>query len=346
MEKTLLARRQWLALAAAAVACRKREEGPPVGITDPSTATVPASSTVPSSSASAPPDARVDAVEDAPYPSTPAKETIANGELALHDWSLPGDAKLSRRAVVLVPTHLKPGERVPLLIALHGLAETASEELGAYAWVKKYGIGEGYAHARAPETITREGLGNMATPARVSELRSELFAKAFRGMVIACPYTPNIWKAMATPDLVLDGYAAWLFDVLLPRLRAETPMILDSRSIGLDGVSLGGYASLGVGVRKMDAIGALGCVQAAVSSADADKWSDRIAKAMATHGARPLHLLTSTADAFREPVTALSASLTKRGVAHTFRLALGPHDQPFLRGPGSLEMLLWHDRNL
>lgn len=341
MEKTLLARREWLALTAAAVACRKREEGPPVGITDPSTATVPPPpSAAPSPAIDA---ATVDAVADAPYPSTPAKETIANGDLALHDWSLPGDAKLARRAVVLVPTHLKPGERVPLLIALHGLAETVSEELGAYAWVKKYGIGEGYAHARAPETITREGLGNMATPARVSELRAELFAKAFRGMVIACPYTPNIWKAMATPDLVLDGYAPWLFDVLLPRLRAETPI---NAKVGLDGVSLGGYAALGVGVRKMDAIDALGCVQAAVSSADADRWSDRIAKSMATHGARPLHLLTSTADAFREPVTSLSAALTKRGVAHTFRLAIGPHDQPFLRGPGSLEMLLWHDRNL
>ena len=341
VEKRLIARREWLAIAAALAACRKREEGPPVGITDPST--VPISGAPPSPSASASADAGVDAVDDAPYPATAPKETTANGELALYDWALPGDAKLSRRAVVLVPTHLKQGERVPLLIALHGLAETASEELGAYAWVKKYGIGEGYAHARAPETITREGLGNMATPARVSELRSELFARAFRGMVIACPYTPNIWKAMATPDLVLDGYAPWLFDVLLPRLRAETPM---NDRIGLDGVSLGGYASLGVGVRKMDAIHALGCVQAAVSSDTADRWSERIANAMKTHGARPLHLLTSTADAFREPVEALSSALKKRSVAHTFRLAIGPHDQPFLRGPGSLEMLLWHDRNL
>jgi enterochelin esterase-like enzyme len=340
--KRLIARREWLAFAAATAACRKREEGPPVGVTDPSV--VPVANASPS--ATAVPDAIADALEDAPYPSTPPKETIANGELALYDWPLPGDAKLARRAVVLVPTHLKRGERVPLLIALHGLAETANEELGAYAWVKKYGIGDGYAHARAPETITREGLGNMATPARVSELRSALFGNAFRGMVIACPYTPNIWKAMATPDLVLDGYAPWLFDVLLPRLRAETPMILETKSIGLDGVSLGGYASLGIGVRKMDAIGALGCVQAAVSAADADKWSDRIVHAMKTHGPRPLHLLTSTADPFREPVEALSAALKKRSVAHTFRLAIGPHDQPFLRGPGSLEMLLWHDRNL
>ena len=280
-------------------------------------------------------------VEEAPYPKTVARETIAGGALALHDWALPGDAKLGRRAVVLVPTHLQKGERVPLLIALHGLAETVDEEMGAYAWVKRYGIGDGYAHARSPESITVEGLGKMVTPARVAELRADL--AAFRGMVIACPYTPNIWKAAPNPEMVLDGYAPWLFDVLLPRLRSETPM---SARVALDGVSLGGYASLGVGVRKLDAIQSLGCVQAAIATSDAEKWADRIAKAFATHGARPLQLLTSTSDAFRAPVEALSAVLTKRSIAHTFRLAIGPHDQPFLRGPGSLEMLLFHDRAL
>jgi hypothetical protein len=84
---------------------------------------------------------------------------IAGGELALHDWVLPGDPKVSRRAVVLVPTHLAKGERVPLLVLLHGLAETADEEMGAYAWVKRYGVGEGYAHLRAPVRITLAGLG-------------------------------------------------------------------------------------------------------------------------------------------------------------------------------------------
>jgi hypothetical protein len=266
---------------------------------------------------------------------------IAEGNLALHDWAVPGD--LAKRVVVLVPTHLKPGERVPLMIALHGLAETVDQEMGAYAWVKRYGIGNGYAHARDPQSITLEGLGKMATDARVAELRAELTATPFRGMVIACPYTPNIWKAMPTPDLVLDAYTPWLFDVLLPRLRSETPV---NDKLALDGVSLGGYASLGVGVRKLDALSTLGCVQAAVSSGDADRWSERIAKAFATHGVRPLQLLTSTSDAFRQPVEALSAALKKRSVPHTFRLAIGPHDQPFLRGPGSLEMLLFHERAL
>ncbi len=186
----------------------------------------------------------------------------------------------------------------------------------------------------------------MMTEARVGELHAELAARPFRGMVIACPYTPNIWKAGPSAELVLDAYTPWLFDVLLPRLRAETPVSGSAEHTGLDGVSLGGYASLGVGVRRLDGLGALGCVQAAISTSDADRWSERLAKAMATHGRRPLHLLTSTEDVFRAPVEALSGALKKRAVAHTLRVALGPHDQPFLRGPGSLEMLVWHDRAL
>jgi len=351
-------RREWLlAMTVLAAACRRREEGPPVGRRAGSTPALPPSEEVGITQASSgpppplppPSDASPEAevrVDDAPYPQTTPKETIANGALALHDWALPGDPKLSRRAVVLVPTHLAKGERVPLLLALHGLAETVDETLGAYAWVKKYGIGEGYAHARDPQSISVESLGKMVTAQRVSELQAELAARPFRGMVIACPYTPNIWKAGPTPDSVLDAYAPWLFDVLLPRLHAETPVFAGPERTGLDGVSLGGYASLGVGVRRLDGLGALGCVQAAISSADADRWSERIAKAFATHGARPLHLLTSTQDVFRAPVEALSAALKKRSIPHTLRVALGPHDQPFLRGPGSLEMLLWHDRAL
>ncbi|MEO7096456.1 MAG: hypothetical protein ABI175_24570, partial [Polyangiales bacterium] len=285
-----------------------------------------------------------EAIAEAPYPLGQPKELIANDELALHDWAIPGD--LSRRAVVLVPRHLAKGERVPLLVLLHGLAETADEEMGAHAWVKRYGVGDGYAHLRAPSTITMEGLGKMATDARLSELQQTLAEKPFRGMVIACPYTPNIWKVSPDVQGTLDAYAQWLFEVLVPRLRSETPVIADAAHTGLDGVSLGGHASLGVGARRSGELGSIGCVQAAIATTDADTWTDRFARAFAKSGPRPLGLLTSTIDVFRKPVEAFDAALTKRGIAHDFRLAIGPHDQPFLRGPGSLEMLLWHARAL
>jgi enterochelin esterase-like enzyme len=165
-------------------------------------------------------------------------------------------------------------------------------------------------------------------------------------MVMACPYTPNIWKVGGSPDAAIDAYTTWLFEVLLPRLRIETPVLTDAKYLGVDGVSLGGYASLGVGVRKADEIGSIGCVQAAISTGDAEKWTERLTRAFERSGPRPIHLLTSTQDVFRAPMEALDRALTKRGVAHTLRVAVGPHDQPFLRGPGSVEMLLWHARAL
>jgi enterochelin esterase-like enzyme len=163
-------------------------------------------------------------------------------------------------------------------------------------------------------------------------------------MVVACPYTPNIWKSSV--ESTLDAYASWLFDVLVPRLRDETPIVAGPAGVGVDGVSLGGYASLGVGVRALDRLGSVGSLQAALSVAQADLFAERFAKAFAASGARPLHVTTSTGDAFREANEALDRAFTRRGVAHEFTMANGPHDQPFLRGPGSIEMLIWHDRAL
>jgi hypothetical protein len=34
------------------------------------------------------------------------------------------------------------------------------------------------------------------------------------------------------------------------------------------------------------------------------------------------------------------------GIAHDFAEVVGPHDYSFNRGPGSIELLLWHDRAL
>jgi enterochelin esterase-like enzyme len=336
-----------------AASCRKTDSAP-VGVTSASeaeSAAAPGSASASgsasgSASATGSASGTASAPQPAPYPQDAAKRSIANDELALHDWALPGDPKISKRCVVLVPKHLAVGERVPLLVALHGLAETIDETMGAYAWVDKYGVGEGYAHLRAPDTMTIESLGKMMKQDRLDALHAELAKDPFRGMVIACPYTPNIWKVSPDVESTIGALSDWLFDVLVPRLRAETPVRSEREFLGLDGVSLGGYASLGVGIRRAADLGSIGCVQAAISQAEAPSFADRFAKSFAATGARPLHLLTSTADVFRKPVEALDKALAARKVAHDFRLAIGPHDQPFLRGPGSVEMLLWHARAL
>ena len=61
---------------------------------------------------------------------------------------------------------------------------------------------------------------------------------------------------------------------------------------------------------------------------------------------RPLHLVTTKDDYFRVANTSLDQRLTTKGIAHDFQLGPGPHDYPWNRGAGGVEMLLWHDRVL
>ncbi|MEM9692100.1 MAG: hypothetical protein AAGA56_06125 [Myxococcota bacterium] len=55
-------------------------------------------------------------------------------------------------------------------------------------------------------------------------------------------------------------------------------------------------------------------------------------------------LETSRQDAFVDLNRRLSQQLKKRSVEHDWLMPPGPHNQPFLRESGTLEMLLWHER--
>ena len=67
-------------------------------------------------------------------------------------------------------------------------------------------------------------------------------------------------------------------------------------------------------------------------------------RARLAKGAKPLHLLTSEADPFLPGNKKLAAALAKKNIACDLRVLPGPHDQPWLREAGTIEMLLWHDR--
>jgi hypothetical protein len=71
----------------------------------------------------------------------------------------------------------------------------------------------------------------------------------------------------------------------------------------------------------------------------------RTAAAM-RRGALRLRLLTSVGDFYRGVTKQLHDALSRQGVPHDDALVAGPHDYVFNRGPGAIEMLLWHDRVL
>ncbi|MBK8259467.1 MAG: hypothetical protein IPK82_43275 [Polyangiaceae bacterium] len=239
------------------------------------------------------------------------------------------------------PKHLKAGEKVPLVVLLHGLGETGDERMGVYAWVERYGLSTAYERLRKTP-IARTSKRKDWTDARLTEVNTALAKQAFAGMCLVCPFTPNVHK-LPNPTAGLDGYAKWIADVVIPKVRKDAPVYTDVGKTAIDGCSLGGYVALEVFLRKPDMFGAFGGVQSAVSEFRAPGYVERIEKALG--GAKkPIHLLTSEGDPFLPGNKKMAAELTKKGIACDLRVVPGPHDQPWLREAGSIEMLYWHDR--
>jgi enterochelin esterase-like enzyme len=234
-------------------------------------------------------------------------------DLDVREVFVEGD--VSRRFVLCTPTHLAAGERVPLLVLLHGLGETGDERMGAWAWVERYGLGTSYDRLRRG-------------------------AEPLRGLVIACPYMPNL--PIADPR-AFDAYAKWVAETVVPRARAEAPALDSAWTTYLGGCSLGGHFGLEVFLRRPEVFGAWGGVQTAVSAPAGAPYGRLLGETIARVGARDLLVETSTEDPFRAGNEALAASLERAGVPHEFVEPPGPHDQPWLRNTGTARMLGWFD---
>jgi enterochelin esterase-like enzyme len=219
------------------------------------------------------------------------------------------DGSQSRRFVLGVPNHLAPGERVPLLVLLHGLGETGDERTGAWAWFERYGLGTSYDRLLA--------------------------SRSLRGLALVCPYMPDL--PIADPR-AFDAYTRWLVETVVPRARQEAPAVVAS-STYLAGCSLGGHFSLEFLLRRPDAFGAWGGVQTAIGEAGGRRYGQKLAQA----GTREILVETSTGDPFRAGNEALSRTLGDAGVRHTFIELPGPHDQQWLRSSGTERMLAWFD---
>jgi iron(III)-salmochelin esterase len=272
-------------------------------------------------------------------------ERDAGGPFDTLDLKLDGSRDLARRAIVLVPRGLADGARVPVLVLLHGLGETKSEDAGVRAWIDRYGLLTSHARLLHPPVGPESKRGDL-TAERARAINDQLAERPYDGkLVLVCPFTPNVWR-LADTRQALDRYADWMTSVLLPEVRARTPADPSPARTGIDGCSLGGFIGLEIFLRRPEHFAAWGGVQSALSEAVAPAVAGRLAAALASAGPRRLHVETSTGDAFYRANLALSRELKKKGVPHELAVLPGPHDQPFLREAGTLGMLLWHDRAL
>lgn len=265
-------------------------------------------------------------------------EGTAYGQVRIERWALETGASFGR-VVVMVPGWAKPNDRFPLLVALHGRGEARKgPEAGSMGWPRDYALVRAYRRVCAPP-LTRADFEGYVAPERLAELNAGLASKPFPGVVVACPYLPDV-------DLQADhgerAFGEFVVTQLIPKLRRDAPVIALPRATGIDGVSLGGAVALRVGLEHPDVFGAVGSLQAALGREQVGGYVAMAKQARARQSSLRLRLLTSDGDYFRDPIGELSSALHAARVDHEHLVVAGPHDYPFNRGPGAIEMLLWH----
>jgi hypothetical protein len=248
--------------------------------------------------------------------------------------------KHASRFDVLIPKQLTQGAATRVLIALHGLGESHDPELGAAAWVERYGLGGAHDRLLSPPVV-QVGKRKDWTDGRLREVNESLKQRPFTGLVVACPFTPN-FKNVPDRAKAIGEYGRWLLGDMLPLVRKEAKVDANPSQTAIDGCSMGGPFALDIFLANPKRFGAVGVVQPAFGEHRAPGYAVALAEAVKTNGARPIHLLSSEGDSFRGTTKLLAAELEKRAVPHTVRITPGPHDQPWLRESGTLEMLMFH----
>ena len=266
-------------------------------------------------------------------------EALPRGQVGTQTWTFDNGG----RAVVIVPSWRKPDEKLPVLIALHGRGEANKGPIeGVMGWPRDYALLRAIERVCAPP-ITSADLEGFVDPKRLADLNAGLAANPFKGLVVVCPYLPDVDLRKAAP---MKEYGRYLLDTVLPRVRAELPVSSSPAATGIDGVSLGGAVALRVGLGNPDVFGAVGTLQAALGEDQVAELTELAKSARAKNASLKLRLLTSKDDYFRGAIAHTSASWKAAGIEHDYADIPGPHDYPFNRGPGAIEMLIWHDRML
>ena len=238
-----------------------------------------------------------------------------------------------QHVVVIAPKDAGPDRRYPGLVALSGLGEARrGNKAGAWGWVEKYGL------LPALEALAQGRLGEADTQRliRGTELaawNAALARHPYRGLIIVCPF-PSKSKR----------HHRWVVDELLP--WAEREVHVAPGRWGVDGISLGGGVAAVVGFAHPEVFASIGSLQGAITA----KRRPAIERSIQRWGDPPsrpaIQIVTSRGDGFRPALTDFHRWLERRQVAHTFEVLPGRHDKAFVRGPGVLRMLMFHDQAL
>jgi iron(III)-salmochelin esterase len=278
----------------------------------------------------------------APAASSPALATLLPAQE--FTWTYNSTPVGKMNVVVLLPVR-RTDQKLPVLLTMHGRGEAMKgPERGARGWVDDYELSKVIARLAKPP-LTRDDFKSFVKAERLARLNAALQEHPYRGMVIVCPYTPDMLTG-DDPFGKAPPLAKFLVDELLPRVYRETPALGTVATTAIDGISLGGRAAFSVGLLRPAAFGVISGLQAAFHADQAENIGERAVRARGVNPHLVFRLLTSQDDFFLDADTAIARALQARGLKTYFDVVQGPHDYDFNRGPGAIEMLLFHDRVL
>lgn len=255
------------------------------------------------------------------------------------------DATFGRIDVVVVLPDRRADERFPLLIALHGRGEAMKgPERGARGWVDDYALRRAIQRLGEPP-LTVADFEGFVTESRLQSINDSLSQSPYGGLVVLCPYTPDM-LAGDKPFERARPYAKFLVETLLPRARRELPVLANAAATGIDGVSLGGRVGFLSGLYQAESFHTVAGLQAAFDVRDAAALGTLGDAALARNPNLQFRLLTSDRDYFIDANQAIALEYKRRHLPVQLDVVPGPHDYVFNRGPGSIEMLYFHDRAL
>lgn len=247
--------------------------------------------------------------------------------------------------VVVVLPERAPDQRFPLLIALHGRGEAMKGPArGARGWVDDYAMMRAMRRLAAPP-LTLSDFESIVRPSRLEIINSALAKQPYEGLVVLCPYTPDL-LAGDKPFESVQPYARFIVEELIAKARRELPVIGNAEATGIDGVSLGGRVGFLTGLFAAEHFHSVAGLQAAFDSEDAVALGRLGDDAFRRNRSIRFRLLTSERDYFIQANQAIFSEFQLRRLPIQFRVVPGPHDYAFNRGPGSIEMLFFHDRVL
>ena len=274
-----------------------------------------------------------------------AKKTPDASSVTEFTWSYRDGPWGENPVVVTVPLGASDAHRMPVLFALHGQGESRkSPPEGARGWPDDYDMLKAFNRLAHPP-LTVEDFGGMVTDKRLAVLNASLENRPYRGLIVACPYLPDRFRK---DTLYNDAavYGRFLVNRVLPRIRKETPAMNAPTATAIDGVSLGGRASVVIGFDHPSTFGAVGGIQAAFGTAQIPELIQLLNKARKTRPNVKIRLLSSEGDRFKAVTIALSEAFKKENAPHQIDIVKGDHSYAFNRGPGVYEMLIYYDRIL